>query len=137
MSEKFFVYPEAVDRFAFDWGHLTVTCGPKVTGAGQFSAGVVHVPPGQGHTRHNHPGSEEIIYVLEGEGEQMVEDAEGNPVTETVRAGCTIFVPDSRFHSTLNTGDKPMKLFVVYSPAGPEEVLRELPDFRLVPPPHG
>jgi hypothetical protein len=26
-----------------------------------------------------------------------------------------------------------MRLFVVYSPAGPEEALRELPDFRLVP----
>ena len=136
MSETFFVYPESVDRFAFDWGHLTVTCGPSVNGAGQFSAGVVHVPPGQGHARHNHPGAEEIIYVLEGSGEQMVEDTDGNPVTEQVRAGCTIFVPESRFHSTLNTGDKPMKLFVVYSPAGPEEVLRELPDFRLVPPPH-
>ena len=26
-----------------------------------------------------------------------------------------------------------MQLFVVYSPAGPELVLRELPDFRLLP----
>lgn len=136
MSETFFVYPEAVDRFVFDWGHLTITCGPSVNGAGKFSAGVVDVPPGQGHARHNHPGAEEIIYVLEGNGEQMVEDTEGNPVTEQVRAGCTIFVPESRFHSTLNTSDQPMKLFVVYSPAGPEELLRELPDFRLVPPPH-
>ena len=136
MSESFFIYPDEVDRFAFDWGHLTVTCGPSVNGAGKFSAGVVHVPPGQGHSRHNHPGSEEIIYVLEGAGEQMVEDTEGNPVTEQVRAGCTIFVPESRFHSTLNTGDAPMKLFVVYSPAGPEELLRDLPDFRLVHPPH-
>ncbi|MDP2121901.1 MAG: cupin domain-containing protein [Hoeflea sp.] len=136
MSESFFIYPDEVDRFAFDWGHLTVTCGPSVNGAGKFSAGVVHVPPGQGHSRHNHPGSEEIIYVLEGAGEQMVEDTEGNPVTEQVRAGCTIFVPESRFHSTLNTGDAPMKLFVVYSPAGPEELLRQLPDFRLVHPPH-
>ncbi|MDZ7601964.1 MAG: cupin domain-containing protein [Hoeflea sp.] len=136
MSESFFIYPDEVDRFAFDWGHLTVTCGPTVNRAGKFSAGVVHVPPGQGHSRHNHPGSEEIIYVLEGAGEQMVEDTEGNPVTEQVRAGCTIFVPESRFHSTLNTGDAPMKLFVVYSPAGPEELLRQLPDFRLVHPPH-
>ncbi|TIM91526.1 MAG: cupin, partial [Mesorhizobium sp.] len=47
---------------------------------------------------------------------------------------CTIYVPESRFHSTLNTGDGPMQLFVVYSPAGPELVLRELPDFRLIPP---
>ncbi len=26
-----------------------------------------------------------------------------------------------------------MQIFVVYSPAGPEELLKELPDFRLIP----
>jgi oxalate decarboxylase/phosphoglucose isomerase-like protein (cupin superfamily) len=45
-----------------------------------------------------------------------------------------VFVPESRFHSTLNTGSKPMQLFVVYSPAGPERLLRELPDFRELRP---
>jgi len=136
MTGQNFIYPADVDRYAFDWGHLTLTCGPNVNGATQFSAGVVHVPPGQGHTRHNHPGAEEIIYVLDGTGQQMVEDPDGKPITETVRKGCTVFVPESRFHSTLNTGTTPMTLFVVYSPVGPEEALRTLPDFRLVHPPH-
>jgi oxalate decarboxylase/phosphoglucose isomerase-like protein (cupin superfamily) len=45
-----------------------------------------------------------------------------------------VFIPESRFHSTLNTGAGPMQLFVVYAPAGPELALRELPDFRLIPP---
>ncbi|TIU91956.1 MAG: cupin, partial [Mesorhizobium sp.] len=67
-------------------------------------------------------------------GEQMVEDDKGNPVIAKVGPGCTIYVPESRFHSTLNTGDGPMQLFVVYSPAGPELALRDLPDFRLLPP---
>lgn len=127
-----FVYPKDVDAFGFDWGRLALTCAPEVNGAKQFSAGVVDLPPGQGHSRHNHPGSEEIIFVIAGNGEQMVEDEAGNPVTQKVGPGCTIFVPDSRFHSTLNTGDKPMQLFVVYSPAGPELGLRDLPDFRLI-----
>jgi oxalate decarboxylase/phosphoglucose isomerase-like protein (cupin superfamily) len=132
MSEKIFVYPKDVDSFGFDWGRLALTCAPEVNGAKQFSAGVVDLPPGQGHSRHNHPGSEEIIFVISGNGEQMVEDQAGNPVTQKVGPGCTVFVPDSRFHSTLNTGDKPMQLFVVYSPAGPELGLRDLPDFRLI-----
>lgn len=130
--EKMFLYPEDVDAFGFDWGRLALTCAPEVNGAKQFSAGVVDLPSGQGHSRHNHPGSEEIIFVISGNGEQMVEDDDGNPVLKQVGPGCTIFVPESRFHSTLNTGDKPMQLFVVYSPAGPEVGLRELPDFRLV-----
>lgn len=129
---NFFVRPGDVDAFGFGWGRLAVTIGPEVNGAKRFSGGVVDVNPGQGHERHNHPGAEEIIFVISGTGEQMVEDESGNPITRAVGPGSTIFVPESRYHSTLNTGEKPMQLFVVYSPAGPEQALRELPDFRLI-----
>ncbi|MEO5808026.1 cupin domain-containing protein [Devosia sp.] len=134
MAENNFVYPRDVSAFGFDWGKLSLTFAPEVNGAKRFSGGVVDLPSGQGHSRHNHPGAEEIIFVISGEGTQMVEDEAGNPVTQVVSAGCTVFVPESRFHSTLNTGSAPMQLFVVYSPAGPELGLRELPDFRLLPP---
>lgn len=134
VGEKHFIYPTDVEAFGFDWGRLALTVGPGVNGAERFSAGVVDVKPGEGHARHNHPGAEEIIFVVSGTGEQMVEDEAGNPVSREVGPGCTIHVPESRYHSTLNTGATPMRLFVVYSPAGPEEALREQPDFRLVPP---
>lgn len=133
MAENNFVYPRDVNAFGFDWGQLALTVAPEVNGARKFSGGVVDLPPGQGHSRHNHPGAEEIIFVISGEGEQMVETPEGVPEVRAVGPGCTIFVPESRFHSTLNTGSAPMQLFVVYSPAGPELVLRELPDFRILP----
>ena len=132
-DDKYFVYPKDVDKFGFDWGQLSLTVAPEVNGARTFSGGVVDLPSGQGHARHNHPGSEEIIFVISGEGEQMVEDEQGNPIVKKVGPGCTVFVPDSRFHSTLNTDKGPMQLFVVYSPAGPELGLRELPDFRIIP----
>jgi len=132
-EEKNFVRPQDVDAFGFDWGRLSLTVGPEVNGAKQFSGGVVDLPSGKGHTRHNHPGAEEIIFVISGQGEQMVEDPQGRPVTLKVGPGSTVFVPESRFHSTLNTGPGPMQLFVVYSPAGPELALRELPDFRIIP----
>ena len=132
MSKDFFIHPADVDAFGFGWGRLAVTVGPEVNGAARFSGGVVDVKPGRGHERHNHPGAEEIIFVISGSGEQMVEDENGYPVTRKVGPGSTIFVPESRYHSTLNTGDGAMQLFVVYSPAGPEQALRELPDFRLI-----
>ncbi|MCB1453664.1 MAG: cupin domain-containing protein [Rhizobiaceae bacterium] len=131
-NEKF-VYPKDVSAFGFDWGRLALTVAPEVNGAERFSGGVVDVKPGQGHARHNHPGAEEIIFVISGTGEQMVEDESGNPVTRQVGPGCTVYVPESRYHSTLNTGSEPMQLFVVYSPAGPELALRDQPDFRLIP----
>ena len=133
MAENNFVYPRDVSAFGFDWGRLALTVAPEVNGARRFSGGVVDLPPGQGHSRHNHPGAEEIIFVISGEGEQMVETPEGVPVVQKVGAGCTVFVPEDRFHSTLNTGAEPMQLFVVYSPVGPELGLRNLPDFRLIP----
>ena len=128
-----FVYPKDVDNFGFDWGRLALTVAPEVNGAQCFSGGVVDLPSGQGHSRHNHPGAEEIIFVISGRGEQMVEDENGNPITREVGPGCTIYIPESRFHSTLNTGAADMRIFVVYAPAGPEEALRDLPDFRLLP----
>lgn len=134
MTSRYFIRPDEVAAFGFDWGQLALTVGPEVNGAQRFSGGIVTVAPGGGHARHNHPGAEEIILVMTGNGEQMVEDDDGTPVTQAVGPGCTIYVPESRFHSTLNTGRETMTLFVVYSPAGPELALRDLPDFRLLPP---
>ena len=133
MPDNYFVHPDQVSAFGFDWGQLALTVGPEVNGAKTFSGGVVDLPAGQGHSRHNHPGAEEIIFVISGNGEQMVEDEAGNPIVRKVGPGTTVFIPESRFHSTLNSGTEPMQLFVVYSPAGPELALRELPDFRLLP----
>jgi oxalate decarboxylase/phosphoglucose isomerase-like protein (cupin superfamily) len=134
MPDNYFVHPRDVSAFGFDWGQLALTVGPEVNGAKKFSGGVVDLPAGQGHARHNHPGAEEIIFVISGNGEQMVEDEAGSPIVKPVGPGTTVFIPESRFHSTLNTGSGPMQLFVVYSPAGPELALRDLPDFRLLPP---
>ena len=132
-DNNYFVHPDQVSAFGFDWGQLALTVGPEVNGAKTFSGGVVDLPAGQGHSRHNHPGAEEIIFVISGNGEQMVEDEAGNPIVRNVGPGTTVFIPESRFHSTLNSGSGPMQLFVAYSPAGPELALRELPDFRLLP----
>lgn len=132
--ERNFLYPAEVNTFQFAWGRLALTVAPEVNGSERLSGGVVDLGTGQGHARHNHPGAEEIIFVIAGNGEQMVEDENGVAVVRQVGPGCTVYVPESRFHWTTNTGDAPMQLFVVYSPSGPELALRELPDFQLVPP---
>ena len=100
---RMFVYPGDVDAFGFDWGKLSLTVAPEVNGAARFSGGVVDLPPGQGHARHNHPGAEEIIFVISGNGEQMIEDEMGNPIVRQVGPGCTCYIPENRFPSTLNT----------------------------------
>jgi oxalate decarboxylase/phosphoglucose isomerase-like protein (cupin superfamily) len=116
-----------VDCLEFDWGKTNFLSEPLVTNADRFSFGVVELAAGKGHARHNHPGSEEIIYVVSGEGEQMVDDQP--PVK--VGAGASIYIPADVYHSTLNTGSESMKLIVVYSPAGPERLLREIPGCKV------
>jgi oxalate decarboxylase/phosphoglucose isomerase-like protein (cupin superfamily) len=119
-----------VDRVEFDWGKIHFLSEPVVTNAVRFSFGVVELAQGKGHARHNHPGSEEIIYVVSGEGEQMVDDKP--PVK--VGPGVSIYIPADIYHSTVNTGTETMKLIVVYSPAGPERLLREIPGAKVTPP---
>ncbi len=129
---KTFVEPRHVETQVFDWGRIQWLSEPRVTGARSITAGVVTLDPGKGHQRHNHPGVEEVLYVLEGEGMQMVDL--GVEERRTVRAGMMIHIPADIYHETINTGDQPMKLLAVYSPPGPEALLRSLPGCRVEPP---
>jgi oxalate decarboxylase/phosphoglucose isomerase-like protein (cupin superfamily) len=111
---------------AFDWGVIK----PLVAGE-SATVSLMHVVllPGQGHERHNHPDADEILYVLAGTGDQMVDDHQ----TFAVHAGHTVWIPKGAFHSTLNTGWEPLVLLAVYAPGGAEEVLKTLPDYREIP----
>jgi len=90
----------------------------------------VVLQPGQGHERHNHPDADEILYVLSGTGDQMVDDER----TFEVRAGHTVWIPQGAFHSTQNTGWEPLALLAIYAPGGAEEALKTLPDYREIAP---
>src|SRR5579863_3240697 len=92
-----FVTPATVETQVFDWGTIKWLSEPRVTGTDRFTAGVVILEPGKGHTRHNHPGVEEILYIISGEGDQMVEVPDGTggwrPERRTVRAGALVHIP--------------------------------------------
>lgn len=131
ISGKRFVQPDDVETLAFDWGRLQWLSEPKVTGADKFLLGVVTVEPGKGHLRHNHPDMEEILYVIEGEGTQMVDI--GGEQRRRVVAGDLIHLPAGVFHETVNTGDKTLRFLVVFGPTGQEEILRAMPDCKIEP----
>jgi oxalate decarboxylase/phosphoglucose isomerase-like protein (cupin superfamily) len=119
--------PAALPTMSFDWGVIK----PLVAGDAE-TVSLMHVVllPGHGHERHNHPDADEILYVLSGTGEQMVDDEQ----TFAVGAGQTVFIPKAAFHSTLNTGWEPMTILAIYAPAGAEQALKGLPDYRELPP---
>jgi oxalate decarboxylase/phosphoglucose isomerase-like protein (cupin superfamily) len=65
--------------------------------------------------------------------ETDLEERGGEPRTFAVKAGDLVHIPTSVFHQTVNTGAQTMELLAVYSPCGPEEVIRALPDHRELP----
>ncbi len=136
-KERYFIEADDVETLTFDWGKISITVSPEASGAQAFSAGIVVLEPKGGHSRHNHPGAEEIIHVISGRGTQMVEDENGVPVTCEIGPGCSVYVPASRYHSTVNTGSETMTVYVVYSPVGPEKILRALPGCQIAPPARG
>jgi oxalate decarboxylase/phosphoglucose isomerase-like protein (cupin superfamily) len=126
---KRFISPSEVETQVFDWGTIKWLSSPRATGAERFSLGVVILSPGKGHASHNHPGVEEILYVVSGEGDQMVAGDR-----RSLSAGDLVHIPPDVDHETINTGWEALKLVAVYAPPGPEESLRSLPDCKVLPP---
>lgn len=118
--------PAALPTMTFDWGLIKPLVATENTEEPAVSLMHVVLLPGEGHERHNHPDSDEILYILSGRGEQMVDDADTFPVGP----GQAVFIPKAAFHSTINTGWEPLTLLAIYAPAGAEEALKGLPDHR-------
>ena len=121
--------PADLPTMTFDWGVIKPLVSADSTDEPP-DVSLMHVVllPGQGHDRHNHPDSDEILYILAGTGTQMVDDRDEFPV----RPGQAVWIPKGAFHSTVNVGWEPMVLLAVYAPAGAEQVLKTLPDYREV-----
>ncbi len=69
----------------------------------------VELAPGVFAGRHTHPG-DEISYVMEGEGEILMQ---GHP-TRKVKAGDGFVIPGGVIHDAHNTGSAPLKMIGVY-----------------------
>ena len=129
LGSGYILHEDDVDTLSFDFGATKILNDPEVTGAGRITFGLTVLDPGRAHDRHNHPEADEVIYVLSGKGEQMVDD---EPPVE-VGPGSMIYVPQGVYHSTTNTGWEPLRLIVVYSPAGVEKKLRDMPGASIIP----
>ncbi len=132
-DKKFVVAPDGVETIMAEWVTAKVMCDPRVNAVHGMSAVSLFFEPGQGHARHNHPESEQFIFVISGQGEHTTEDEHGNRIVEKISAGSLACIPRGAHHSTFNTGWEPMRILAVYSPPGPETFMRESAEFRVLP----
>lgn len=127
------VRPADVDTLMAVWVTGKVMADPQNNGVRNLSAVSIYFDPGQGHARHQHAESEQLIFMIAGEAEMMIEFEEGNPQKRTIRSGDLVSIPKGAYHSTFNLGWEPVRILAVYSPPGPESAMRNSPDFTVLP----
>lgn len=130
------ISPSDVETLISPWVVGKVLAEPALTGVANLSAVSIYFDPGQGHARHKHPASDQLIYMLSGEAEMTIEFTEGEPQTRKIRGGDMVSIPKGAYHSTFNFGWEPARILAVYSPAGPEAAMRNSAEFRSLPADH-
>ena len=70
------------------------------------------LPAGAATTPHYHPQTEEIYYILEGQGTMIVGDQ-----MRQVGPGDAVAIPPGAVHQIRNTGSAPLKFLCCCSPA--------------------
>lgn len=79
------------------------------------------IQPGEGASRHAHPGIEQVAYILDGEAEVEI-DGE----TARVGPGDCCFFPADTMHKLVVVGDRALKVLVVYTPPYGEDKAKVL-----------
>jgi quercetin dioxygenase-like cupin family protein len=106
-----FVPGSAAARETLDWGSLGWVSRPQSTEAAKLTVIEVTLNPGGGHNFHKHPDQEEVIYVLEGEVEQWLEQE-----SQTLRPGDAVFIKADIVHASFNNSATPAKLLAILGP---------------------
>jgi mannose-6-phosphate isomerase-like protein (cupin superfamily) len=84
---------------------------PAHHGSQQQSLAEAIVQPGKSTTRHRHLKSEELYFILQGEGLMTLGDEKFE-----VRVQDTVCIPPGTPHCIKNTGDKPLHILCACSP---------------------
>ena len=94
------------------WGKHWWLSKPELTGTKQILFVRVTMPPGTGHQFHYHPAREEIIYIVDGTGEQWVDRKRCR-----LKPGESAFIPKNTVHAIYNSSKKPVTFLAILSPA--------------------
>lgn len=98
-------------------GYAEVILSPRnVRTLHPFSFGTQMLPPGGTVRLHAHDASEEVLYVLEGEGDALVDGKRYR-----MAAGTTLYLGHNKSHTFTNDGDRDLKWVWFFMPGGLED----------------
>ncbi len=77
-----------------------------------------------------HPQTEQFLRIEDGRGKVLMGDSKDSlNFIKEVSADFAVFVPAGKWHNIINTGDKPLKLYSIYSPVEhPKETVHKTPE---------
>ncbi len=100
-------------------GAICIKADPR-TGSNGMSLGTQHVPAGVGIRVHRHHNSDEVLFVLAGNGSAILGD-----VRTPIAKGSAIFIPKGTWHGIENP-DGALELLWVVTPPGLEGLFRAM-----------
>ena len=78
---------------------------------------VMSIPVGGEIGLEMHNDVDQFLRIEEGQGKVLMGDAEDAlTFVKEVEADFAVFIPVGKWHNVVNTGDKPLKLYSIYSP---------------------
>jgi quercetin dioxygenase-like cupin family protein/ligand-binding sensor protein len=102
---------------SFDWGHIEWIYEPEPgSSINKMSIGITTILPNKRQNKHIHYGDEQFIYVLSGEGIQLI----GNRVSE-MKPKQIYHMEAGTVHETINNREMPIKHLLISIPAGYDE----------------
>lgn len=120
MGQKRLVIHESEGKVVPDiCGTAIEMINAETAGSSKLSFAMLIIEPGERSRRHFHKETEEIYYILSGQGRVEIDNE-----TFDIRQGHAIFLPIGSYHQISNTGDQ--KLIFVCSDApvfNPEDVI--------------
>ena len=85
------------------------------SGVKGLGLGMTIFPPGSRSNSHSHDVTQEVWYVVSGEGEIVVGDE-----TARLKPDMVVVAPPGLPHHLTNTGDEDLKVLWIFVPPGPE-----------------
>jgi quercetin dioxygenase-like cupin family protein len=92
---------------------------PHNGGSSHLVLGTGDMPPGGKIRTHRHPGSDEILFLQNGQAKVTLAR-----ITREVHAGATVFIPANTWISVVNTGNETIHVVFVFSAPGFEDLMR-------------
>jgi len=100
-----------VRREHVEWGSMAWFSSPVASNAKDLVVLEVNLSPAAGHNFHKHPQQEEVLYIIEGEIEQWVDQEK-----RILRPGDSAFIAAGVVHASFNVSDRNSKLLAILGP---------------------